>query len=409
MLATVVATLIAVYFYFITASHEMQLDNSFIGLIMMIVGVMFFVIPPIVRAIAWIPLQTAEYKLTPHVVELYQKDRRLRIFQYMLLVFPIVSIALSIDFLYVGFIDKRILLTAWIILLGLSLDALHDTLKRAIKFFNPIHVASLFTKEAVKSIQDDEELELCHWIEALSEIAVRAVHRSNISLCNNIIDELQRIIRLFLESAKSIGHQEQDAQTKALGITDKISYTLFFLLQRIKLINEKAADQKIEPICSNIVTESGKIIVSSAKCDISLITHSSPFFGRFAVYSLSNGMKSIGILGSCTILEVIRIIINEVDLKYSELQEPFFNLINQLSEIARETFRQNKNINIKILTQPFYDLRELLKNEKIASHQDLPAILQQIDISVGEFEALEAVMRTIPPIEATGVPENYPS
>lgn len=402
MLATVVAILIAVYYYFISVGNEIQMNFNLIGMIFMVVGVVFFVIPPIVRAITWIPLQNAEIQVTPHVVELYQKDRRLRLFQYMLLIFPLVSLAFSVDILYINFIEKRVLLSIWIILLGLSLDAIHDTLKRAIKFFSPEHVSGLFTDEAIKSIQKDEELELCHWIEALSEIATRAVHRFNIALCNNIIVELQRIMRLFLESAKSIGHQEKDPQTKALGINDKISYTLFFLLQRIKLINDMAADQKIEPICSNIITETGKIIVSSAKCDISLVTHSTPFLGRFVVYSLSKGMKSIGILGSCTLVEVTKIIINEVDLKYSELQEPFFNLINQLSEIARETFRQNKQINIKILTQPFYDLKEILKNEKIASHQDVPAIIQQIDISVGEFEALEAVMRTIPPIETEG-------
>ena len=48
--------------------------------------------------------------------------------------------------------------------------------------------------------------------------------------------------------------------------------------------------------------------------------------------------------------------------------------------------------------QPFKDLRALFQSEKAKDHQDTPVILQNIDRVLGEFEALQMVMSTIPPI-----------
>lgn len=404
MIATIIAILLALYLHFVAAGSEAQLSLNLIGLVLMAIAAIFLIIPPIVRAMAWGPLQRAEQYSTPHIVELYLKDKRMRSMQLYLLIFPLITFAVAVDLLFFNSININILLPAWIVAFGIALDALQDSLKRAIHFFDPAYVTELLSKAAVKSIQNDEELELCRWIDSLAEVATRAIQRTNTSLCNDVCNEMQRIMKLFLESSKSISHASADQTIPSKGIVDKVSYTLFFMLQRLEVINNKAAEQKLEPVCSNLITVVGKMIISAAKYDVTLAELPMPFLGRFAVTDQHAGLKEVGIKATCTLLEVAKIIITDIDLTYTELKDSFFSMINQLTLIARETFLQDKSTNIKVLTQPFIDLKELFKNEKVALHPDTPAIIQQIDVSLGEFEALDAVLRTMPPMPT--IPED---
>ena len=55
-------------------------------------------------------------------------------------------------------------------------------------------------------------------------------------------------------------------------------------------------------------------------------------------------------------------------------------------------------MNIRILSQPFYELRELFQSGKLANHQDTASIISNIDIVLNEFTTLETVMSTMPPV-----------
>ena len=73
-------------------------------------------------------------------------------------------------------------------------------------------------------------------------------------------------------------------------------------------------------------------------------------------------------------------------------------LITQLHEITKEAFKQDKSINISMLTQPFRDMKAFFASEKLAQHQDTPVIVDRINQVIGEFDALEVILKTLPPI-----------
>ena len=89
---------------------------------------------------------------------------------------------------------------------------------------------------------------------------------------------------------------------------------------------------------------------------------------------------------------------NDIDIKYLEIRDPYLSIINGLEVLAKGTFKRDKTTNIAILMQPFKDLKVLFQSEKAKEHQDTPVIMQNIDRVLGEFEALQMVMNTIPPI-----------
>lgn len=370
----------------------------YLGAIFAIAATVFVVLPTFLLARAWGPLQNSEQRITPRVIEIFKSDRSIRWTSKLLYLFALISYVGAVDLIALHIVPPLLWVSAWVLMVGISLDLLWHLIKRYMAYLDPLYVTSVYAHNAQKCIQNDEEVELCQWIDALSEVAVKAVQRTNVSLCNQVCNELNKITRLFLESSKSIVHRAQDSETKALGITDKVSFTLFYILQRLEMIDDKAVEHKLEPVCSHLVTLIGKIVVESAKLDISLASYPLPFLGRFALKAQEHGLKEVGAKATLTLVEVARMILSEIDVKYLELQEPFFTLINQMNEIAKEMFRHDKSISLKILTQPFKDLRTLFEAEKMASHPDTAPILQQIDRVLAEYDALEAVMRAIPPI-----------
>jgi hypothetical protein len=280
----------------------------------------------------------------------------------------------------------------------MAFDFLYLTIKRIYDYINPFSVLTFFTQAAKESVKNDREIDMCNWVESLSEIAVKSLNRSSNSLCLQSLNEMRDVLRIFFESASSIAHETQDTQSKSEGITDRVSYTLFYFLDRFSLIYHTALEKKIEPVCSAVVTTLGKVSVDAAHCDLSLVSHPVRLIGEFCREAEEHKMKEVPLKGSITLVEASRTIINTVDYTYQDLIDPFTSVINQLNETAKESFRQNKSLNINMLMQPLVDLKTIFQSEKLAAHRDTPAIQAAINNVLAEWETLDSVLRTMPPM-----------
>lgn len=397
MIATIVSLIVAFFFYANAATHEVALPITPLGIVILIVGIVMLFLPAVLFSYAWAPLQRAENYLTLHVVEMYSKDRHLSLSKIILMIFPWLSFLVVLDLLVINSVNPNILFAVWIVALGVSIDALYNYIKRTFKYLDPIRVVDLFTKEALKSVQDEKQLEFCEWIDALSEVAIRGTQKNMSALTIKICNNIEKAARLYLQTAKSFTHHETN-EMKKIGVSDEVSFTLLYIMQRLEMINAQAIRHHLEPVCSALITVTGKIILSAAKLDLSLVPYPAPFLGRFSVAAQRQGFTEVGPKAIITLLEVSKSIVNEMDLTYLELQDPFQSIINQMYIISREIFKHDKNIPIAILQRPFLDLKELFSSEKMANHVDTPVILQRVDNVLAEFSALESVMRTLPPV-----------
>jgi hypothetical protein len=284
------------------------------------------------------------------------------------------------------------------VLLGISIDALLHFLRRIMSYVNPFSVVKIFENQAMNDIRNNHELDLCDSIDALSEMAIKGVERHSTSICQVALGEEQEIMKQFLLASKSIAHVSQDAQLKQAGIVDKVSFTLFYLFQRLDIVFDKALKNKLEPICSYIVTLLGKIAIDAAKYDVSLASAPLRFIGKCGKRAQDQGYEETGITASCVLLEVARAMISEIDLTYYEIKDPFLSIINGLEVMSKDTFKRDKTTNVTLLMQPFKDLRTMFESDRVKNHQDTPVILQNINRVLGEYEALQVVLTTIPPI-----------
>lgn len=409
MTSILFATLAAVFIVFSPITFEGGGLNATISSIAMIaVAVLFLALVPLSVAFSWVPLQKAEQNATPRILEMFRKDVHIHMTTIWLAIFPIVSFVMAFDLLDTHLLPTNILLAVWIILLGSAIDASHHLFKRILGYLNPFTIVEMFTKEAKTAIQNENEKGLCEWIDSLSEVSIKAMQRHSSSLSNASINEQQQIARLFLQSSKSISHRIHDKQSQELGIADKVSYVMFFLYQRLELEFDKALSNNIEPTCSQIIVTLGKIAIDAAEYDITMASPPLRFLGKFAVKAQDKEMKEAPIKASCTLLGVAHTILNDIDVTYLEIKDPFFSIVNALEELAKGTFRKDKSTNISLLMQPFLELKAMFSADRVKEHQDTPAIVQNIDRVLGEFEALQMVMNTLPPMPDIPLEEEGP-
>lgn len=396
MAGTLISIAIAIFLSFFPLSDETSV--LYIPGLMLILSSVILILFVTALMLSWQPLQKAELNSTPRIMEMFRKDWQVRLSGVWMIFFILATFTLIMNLLYAHQFSVTLSLMVWIIMLGISLDVSWHFIKRVFGYLNPFTVVNMFTQQAKTCIKGGRELDLCHWIDALSEIANKAAQRHNTSVCNLALAEEQEISRLFLDASKSIAHRDQDPQTKAMGIQDKVTYTMMYLYQRLDMVFEKALHNRLETTCSHIVTVFGKMAVNAAKYDVSLASAPLRFIGKCGKRAQEQGLEETALTASCTLFEVGKAILTEIDISYYEIKDAFLSIINGMEVLSKGAFQLDKTMNLLLLIQPFKDLKALFETGKAKEHQDTPIILSNIDRVIGEFEALQLVMATLPPI-----------
>lgn len=408
MIGTLFSILIAIYIWYHPLSSEPIQNTGYFAAVVFIISALFVSIQTAITLFAWGPLQKNEQNLTPRIVKTFKNDRNLKATNLFLLFFLFFTYILIIDALVIDLFSDQSLVVIWTLFLGISVDFLNHHLKRVMLFLDPFQVIELFSGHAQECVRGSKEAELCDWIDAISETSVKALTKNSTSLSIHAIEHLRDIAKNYLEVAKGITYKEQDAIK--FGGSDHVSYILFYLFQRMEMIFEEALKVRQEPVCSKVITILGKICIDGAKYDITVAGYPLHFLGKFALKAQQEGLQETGNRATLTLLELSKTIIKDVDLQYVEIKEFFLSILTNMHEIAKNIFRSDKTINVQILTQPFYQFKELFQTEKMAKHQDTDVIIRNITMVIEEFGALEQVLLMMPrpPQAQTPPPEEKP-
>jgi hypothetical protein len=357
-----------------------------------------FLLTVLSLSLSILPLQKLEQNLIPNLLDMYKRNHWLTFTRFCLFSFPLLSF-FAVTWLYSEtFKFKEWIIPIWLTAFGLSLDLLKNQWQSLLQLMNPSHLVSIFTSEAKKAVQNEKDDRLWGSLDDLSEIAVRAIDKSKIALSTQTLKSFPPIMDVFFASSKSVARINVDKKIEKISGRDEASYTIFYLLQRLELINDRALEYRLETVCRQMIMTLGKIIVSCAKFDLSTVSFPTHFLAKFGLKALQHHFGEVGVLTTSTLLEIAKTILRDVDVTYSELQEPFQSIINGLDAIAKATFKKEKNTSIQVLTQPFEDLKSLFQLDKMVNHPDTPVIRHEIDRVLEEFTVLGQVMRAIPPI-----------
>ncbi len=409
MLITLCALLISALLMFLV-HPEINVDVFYLTVIMLVGGTAVLMGTIFLYTFILIPLEHLEQKLIPNLMSLVRQDIPLRVGRILLFLFTLISyVGVALVSRLHNVVYQDWLFFGWLIFFGLALDIFRDSWRRLVNLLNPFFLVSHISNQAEKAIQNDNRASLLNDLDSLSEITLRSVERSKLALSSQALQTFPPIIKTFFDSAKSIGHISQDTSNpQGTRGGDESSFIIFYLLQRLELINDKALRERQETVCRQMIMILGKIIVHGAQFDLSMVNFPTHFLTKFGLKAQQHHFDEVAVLTTSTLLEVAKTILTEIDITYAELQEPFQAIINGLAAIAKGTFKKQKDTSIKVLVQPLIDLKALFQTEKMAQHRDTPTIVQEIDRVLEEFAILEQVMQVIPPIPEMGFSEGLP-
>jgi hypothetical protein len=397
MVGTFISIIIAALFFIYQSSLNGLHESGWLPLVFILIPALFLFGQTLIMIFALAPLQRAEVKLTSHIVDTFSKDSNLKLTNFGLLVFLFISVFFAVDYTVLKIIPPALLLIVWTISLGIAIDLKIHTIHRVLKYLNPFVVTDMFTQNAFASIRNSDDLALCSWIDSLTETAIKAIDRKSTSLSIHAMNKLGEVIKTYLETEKSLSHSEE-TEAKQFGVSDPVSFMLFFIFQRMELINHRAIHEKLEPLCSDLMALLGKIAIYATQFDVTLTSFPIHYMGKFAAEAQANKLQEVAERATFTLLEVGKAIVQEKNLQYLDIKDPFLSIINHMDEIAKETFRKNKETNIKLLIQPFKDLKNLFTEENVVNHRDTHDIIKSIDRVIEEFSTLESVIMAMPPV-----------
>lgn len=398
MFITLFMIAISIFMVFF-APPPLGFDTQYLMIIILVGGSIVFLGTVLLNTWILQPIGYLEQKLVPNVMQIVRQDKVLRIGRTVLFLFVLVSffcVALVSRIQNPDYQDWFFII--WLILFGVALDVFRDSWKRLVNLLNPSFLVSRTENEAFSAIRNGQKQELFSNVDSLAEISLRAAEKSRIALSAQALQAFPPILKAYFDSSKSIGHVSSNANNQpTLQGGDESSYMIFYLLQRLEMIYDRALRERLESICRNMIMMMGKVIVICAKLDLSMVSFPVHFLTKFGLKAQQHHFEEVAVLTTGTLLEVSKTIIAEVDLEYADLKEPFQSILNGLLAIARATFKKQKETtSVKVIMQPLVDFKNLFQSEKIARHRDTPAIKQQIDNALEEFILLEQVMRTLP-------------
>lgn len=391
MFATVIALIIATSLFVSPYLASFVPDPQPLAILMAVVGSFCLPLLGMINLIPLIPLQRAEEKVTPRVVELFQSDRSHGWANLMLVLFPLFSYVFFF-FLFDTF-DSDVtlaLFAIWIVLLGNTLDLLRKFFYHFLALLNPYHVVEEYCTIA-HYLESRRNVEgACDWLGALSETGNKALHRNSTTVVAEVIDKMSEVAQNFLQK------WQQREMIASEPLTDEEieqqHYPLYFLLQRMESLFNQALEKRLEPICTSVITNLGKIAATAVRCGIPVSGFALHILGESAKAALKKDFEEVAIKASCTLEQVTKILIAEPQVASLDLKSPFLLIINQMDVLAKEMFRRDKSINLGALSQPFHELKELWQQEPLLSHPDHDTIFHELDRVTGEFVALEQVM-----------------
>ncbi|MBA3720823.1 MAG: hypothetical protein H0W88_00305 [Parachlamydiaceae bacterium] len=398
MLITALSLVIALGMVFFPDLYPINLNFTGLSILITLIGVAILFSYTLINSILFIPIQRLEQKLIPGLMGIFHYNKKWRISRLIVFLFSFVTFILALVFASVDIPEKHFYMAVWILGLGISIDLIRDSLKQATEVLNPLNAVEQIKDDAIQAIKNSDDKLLWSSIDALSEIALRSAETSKIALCTTTLNTFPPILRAFFDASKSISHRSQDAEIEKNTGVDEASYTIFYMLQRLELVNSKALQNNLTSICNQIITVLGKIILHCAQLDLSLVTFPTHVLGKFALKALQLRFDDVAAIATSTLLATTKTIVNEVDLTYMELVEPFNTITDNLDAIAQSTFKKDKTINIKLISQSLKDLKEVYQSERLANHRDTSVIIQHVDNKLAEFDALEQIMHTIPSI-----------
>jgi hypothetical protein len=352
-----------------------------------LVGAATFLFYGIWNGVSMLSIQKVGKDFTSHALEAQRRDPVIRFGNKVFLAWVFITWGL----LFYSSSPSPIVLMACFIFFGFVLDVALIYTKQKWELLNPFGYVQHLVKNGKSFLKKKALPEFMRCSDDLTEMALKAISKTSLALSEASVKGLETLACDYLTLSKTPSKEFANEEGEDI-------YVLSALLQRFQLIHFKAVEAHFGPLSTQLMVALGKIAFFTSKKSKGIANLPLHFLGEFARYAQKKGLSEASIKAMLTLQEVARNLLEDPQVMQLPLKEVFIPLIAQLEKLSKESFKRDKSISVSLLIQPFQDLKAELQTERMAAHPDTPWILQDIDRVMGEFEALEMILKTIPNI-----------
>lgn len=311
-----------------------------------------------------------------------KKNRPLNGVHVTLILYSLFSLGWGIFVPSMPPVIQKLTVALWIAFTGFTFDLLRRFTNLLMPYLNSETMLSSLEEEGVAAIKAGNAVEILHHIDKFTEVGSKALLDDSLSLCKNSLDHLLAF------------NQDYFTHNRAKD-PESVRYILFHFLSPVEMLFHKALDDQQEIIAEHALQTMGKIALNTANHNLPLATHPIVALGRMAHEAQDELLGDLGTKGSCFLFEIGRYILQETKLTQTSFRDPLVSVITFMHEISNTLFTQNKSLSPRLLKQPFNQLKELLKKKD--THPDYDAVNGALERVLQEFDALESILRTVPP------------
>lgn len=250
---------------------------------------------------------------------------------------------------------------------------------------DPFHIVTGYQNEASRCISQNREADLCDWIDAVHEVSYKSLRNSSFPLASAALDTQLHIGKQFLSQSDSLD-------------LPKIGYVLYFLFDRLKSLFDLALREKQEPICVQINTTFGKLALHAMGTHPHFAGAALTIAGNLAEKAVHEGFRDVAVKTGLMLIELSHTAANEAPLDDKDLGDAMLEVVKTLENISKEIYRQDKTIPLEVLRAPFLQLKTALAGSPNVNHPTVTMTIHDIDRVLAEFQELELILKTIPPI-----------
>lgn len=389
MLATLIALTLSLLFYF----WPVAISQETVAIVLACTGGAFLLMFTFLVALLLGPLQRATSEISPRVGQLLQKNRRLWWMLVWMAVLPLASLAAAL-FVQTEPVWGHLLLGVWLFFTGVSIDFVRAFFRQVLIYFSPMEFVDLVVERAKQAVWSGDDKDLAQLVDALGEMALRAVARRSPSFASYCVEGMSLSIQRFFE----VHRRALQAATPDAEIHQRSNYLLYFAMERFEMVFGDALRSRLDTVCNYVEHSLGRVAVMAAQGDALKAAPPIRLIGTLAQQALHQNVDEIAVKANVLLVELSKMILREVDLAKFTVQEALIPVVNQLEDIAKGSFKKNKESDIKVLTHPLRELKNVLGAESLAGRDDVTTVTKAIESVLGDFQNLELILHTIPPI-----------
>ncbi len=373
------------------------LDDHLVSYLYLIVGSLFFPIVIILNTMTFLNLQHSIDRLSASIIDVFKEDRRIRYYNALFLIFPLISYVFSSLSLVAEhpFLNGERRFVLWLLLLGLEIDLIRAFIRTIGIYLNPLDTTQQFLLRAKNFSKKGDDRELLNTMDSLGEISIKALEQHSESLAMNALYKLYECLQSYFLSSRLWSSSPSKNKESEHILQERWNFVLVYFCKKLELIQQRAVLQHFESVCNEIISLLGKSILLVARYDAVLSRLPVHFLGKCEEMCRDAKMDDMIIRSSCTLQEIVKTLVNEEEYSSKEVGELILSLLKRLEEMAKAIFRKDKSINLNLIRDPFKEIIQVLKEEKTFPLPFRNEVTLELERILGEFAALELVMRKI--------------